>query len=159
MPQVSPCPPRLLETRLLLKLARCYPAPTMREKRIVDLDQLGDSQLFDELSAGMRLVVENSTTLNADSDALWQQGNQRGARILRAIAEEEAAKYLILLDAARTPRGAERRLASHLRGFNDHMVKGIYARACYWQPVTYGYFCEYVEREAGALSSTPKAAP
>lgn len=119
----------------------------MREKAIVDLDQRRDSDLFGILAEGMRHIIEHAGRVERDAQALEQGEGARGARILRAVVEEEAAKYLILLDAARCPRGPDGRLAAHLRSFNDHLAKGIYAHACGWHAATFGELRRYVEME------------
>jgi len=72
----------------------------MGARAMGDLVQLGDSDFFfQKLAAGLQHVAENALAIQADAIGLTEQG--KGSRILRAVTEEEAAKDLILLDAAR----------------------------------------------------------
>lgn len=69
----------------------------------------------------------------------------RGAWILDQLASEEAAKFLMLLDAASCPREL---LKGHLvRRFYDHLTRAIYVAACHWKPGSFREFRSYVERE------------
>jgi len=119
----------------------------MRERAIADLDQLPDNRFFQEVAAGLQHVAENAITIDSDACALGNQDRPRGERILRAIAEEEAAKYLILLDAVRCQRGGSRRLAAHLVRFNQHLAKGLYANCCELRPATFGELRAWIDRD------------
>lgn len=48
--------------------------------------------------------------------------------IVRMFVEEEAAKFLILMDAARCPRTPAGILTRQLGNFNQHLAKGLYSR-------------------------------
>ncbi len=119
----------------------------MREKAIADLDQLPDDRFFEEVSNGLQHLAENVTSIESDAHRLTDQRRPRGARILRAVAEEEAAKYLILLDAARCPGGGKRLLAAHLCCFNQHLAKGLYTKCAYLQSATFGELRKYIDQE------------
>ncbi len=119
----------------------------MHEKAIADLDQLPDRRFFEEVSTGLQHIVENVTSIESDARRLTDQRRQRGAWILRAVAEEEAAKYLILLDAVRCSRGGRRLLAAHLCRFNQHLAKGLYAKCAYLQSATFGELRKYIDQE------------
>jgi hypothetical protein len=78
----------------------------MEPRAIGDLAQLFDDRFFKEVATGLKLVFENASAMEADALRLIDQKAWRGARVLRAIADEEASKYLILLDAVRCPRSS-----------------------------------------------------
>src|SRR5690606_23853608 len=103
------------------------------------------------LSSGIDAVIDNATSLWEDACSLWEVGRRRGYRVLMAAAEEEAAKALILVDAARCPRKPPKRLARHLERFYDHLAKGIYAAVCDWSPANCGDLIRYIEPERRSL--------
>jgi AbiV family abortive infection protein len=111
------------------------------------LMELSDADLFAEMSRGLELVLSNACRLAEDAGALGQLGRGEGSRVLRLIAEEEAAKFLILLDAVRCPREPSWRLDRQLRRFCDHLAKGIYAACCYWRVGSLGQLVSYIEAE------------
>ncbi len=102
----------------------------MRVRAIKDLSQLSDPDFFKEVSRGLDLCLENSKQLYASHETLGQNKHPQGADILKGLAEEEVAKFLILLDAVRCPRNPADLLAQHLGKFNNHLARLLYAYAC-----------------------------
>ena len=94
---------------------------------VLELAGWPDSRLFDEVAAGIPLIVENAESLNEAAQRLYSAQEYRASEIIRGFAEEEAAKVLILLDALRCP--PERRLDT-LKCFDFHLAKRIYALTC-----------------------------
>ncbi len=133
-----------LHNQLLDATKRSY---IMRSRAIRDLVQLPDAELFAEVSKGLAVIFENATRIAASVQILAKEKQYRGAKILEAISDEEAAKYLILLDAIRCPRKPERRLSDQLDKFNQHLAKGIYADACAWRPIDFSEVRENIVRE------------
>jgi AbiV family abortive infection protein len=117
----------------------------VRTKAIKDLSQLSDSDFFREVSGGLDQILSNALRLANDSNMLHRQQCPQGYRILRGMAEEEAAKFLILLDAVRCPRTQQETFNKQLKRFNDHWAKGIYAEYLSWRPATFGEACQYIE--------------
>lgn len=108
----------------------------MRLKAIRDLAQLSDKNLFMEVANGLTLVIKNLSRLCTAFETLMAAEQCHASRIIRMVAQEEAAKFLILIDAIRCPRNPSKRFIAHLGKFNDHLAKGLYARACNWRPAT-----------------------
>ncbi len=119
----------------------------MRTKAIKDLSQLSDAELFKELSEGFGHILKNVTRIENDARFLRENNRVRGSRVLRAIAEEEAAKFLILLDAVRCPRQPGGAFSRQLSYFDKHLPKGIYAEYYHLRPGTFGEIREWVEME------------
>ena len=117
----------------------------MRVRAIKDLTQLSDPDFFAAIAEGISLVVKNVARLQAGAAALGESKQMHPARVLSTVAEEEVAKVLILLDAVRCPRTPGERLAGQLARFNDHLAKGLYARACGMRPGTLAELQEYVD--------------
>jgi AbiV family abortive infection protein len=92
-------------------------------------------------------IFENATRIAASVQILAREKQYRGSKILKAMSDEEAAKYLILMDAIRCPRKPEKRLSDHLNKFNHHLAKGIYADACAWRPVDLSEVRQHIESE------------
>lgn len=119
----------------------------MRSKAIRDLVQLSDNDLFVQISIGYEQVLKNAIRINRDAESLRKQKRPNGCRILSGMAEEEAAKCLILVDAVRCPRNPPKILTQQLSRFNDHLAKGLYAEACCWNPSDFQEFSSYVDNE------------
>jgi AbiV family abortive infection protein len=119
----------------------------MRTRAIRDLAQLSDPDFFAEVSEGIEQVLDNAVRIEQDARFLGEHERRNGYRILLGIAEEEAVKVLILLDAVRCPRDPASQFARQLSRFHDHLAKGIYAEACSWRPATFGELVSYIDRE------------
>ncbi len=119
----------------------------MRPKAICDLAQLSDERLFEEVAKGLELVFENSMRIYSDACQLADKRNSRGHRILCLIAEEEAAKYLILLDAIRCQRTNTTFFSRQLKRYNDHLAKGIYIEYAWTKPSTFGEVDKWINRQ------------
>lgn len=119
----------------------------MRSRAIKDLARLNDKDLFIEIAEGLSAVQDNSSRIADAFKIIAKRENARGARILEAIAKEEAAKYLILLDAIRCPRMPADRFSKHLAKYNEHLAKGLYADACNWRPASFGEIKSIIEEE------------
>jgi AbiV family abortive infection protein len=118
----------------------------MRVRAIKDLTQLDDPAFFAAVADGLSLVMKNVRRLQAGAAALGEAKLMHPARVLTTVAEEEAAKVLILMDAVRCPRQPADRLARQLSRFNNHLPKGIYARVCGMRPVTLAQLQEYIDQ-------------
>jgi AbiV family abortive infection protein len=119
----------------------------MRTKAICDLCDLPDAEFFTEIASGLGHVLQNAERLLAGAHILAERDHAEGARILRGFGEEEAAKYLILLDAVRCPRSNRQLMRRQLWRFYDHLAKGIYATCCNYQPATFGELAKWLERD------------
>ncbi len=113
----------------------------MRARAIKDLSQLSDEKLFSEVAKGMDLCLENAERLFAQSQELGKLNHPQGFNILRTIVEEEAGKFMILLDAIRCPRET---LAKHLSKFNNHLARSLYAYSCDLKPGNYKELMHYL---------------
>ena len=74
----------------------------MRVRAIKDLMQLGEPAFFAAISEGLELIVQNVSRLHDSALTLAKASQPHAARVLVTLAEEEAAKVLILLDAVRS---------------------------------------------------------
>ena len=117
------------------------------ERAIKDLCQLADAELFGEVATGISHIVNNANRLDSAAAKLSENDHRHAARIVGNLAEEEAAKGLILLDAVRCPRNRSADRARTLGYFYDHLAKGIYAEACGWRPADFAEVTRYVESE------------
>ena len=117
----------------------------MKPRAINDLCQLSDPAFFKEVSVGMGHVLENANRIESDAGVLARENRPRGFRILRGLAKEEAAKFLILLDAVRCPRQPGDVLNRQVTRFNQHLAKIIYAECSWWSYATFGEVKGYIE--------------
>ncbi len=119
----------------------------MRVKAICDLNQLSDEDLFKKVSEGMSCIIENSTKIYSDARKLIEKRGHRGHQILRNVASEEAAKFMILLDAIRCDRPSSDEFSKQLKKFNDHLAKGIYAEYYEIKPADFKEVLRWVDNE------------
>jgi AbiV family abortive infection protein len=119
----------------------------MRAKAIRDLSQLEDNELFEQTAKGLELIIENASRIEADARFLAEQQKSCGYKILHTVAQEEAAKFLILLDAIRCPRIPDDDFVKQLSRFDDHLARGLYAFYYELTPSQFGDVRKIVERE------------
>lgn len=117
-----------------------------RHKSLVQLSSQPLHTFTEVLSEGMALIAEHVSTLASGASLLAAMSSPRGAEVLRVVAEEEAAKYLILLDATRFDYKEQGDRSRQLKRFSDHLPKGIYVRSYRGSPATYGEIVRYADR-------------
>jgi AbiV family abortive infection protein len=108
----------------------------MRVKAVRDLADWPDDEFFEEVATGLALTARNALSLEDDARELWRRKRGRAHAVLRSLATEEAAKFLILLDAVRCPRHPRDVFERQLSRFHNHLAKGVYARYCDLEPAT-----------------------
>lgn len=106
----------------------------MRARAIGALNSRSDPAFFGEIAEGLGLIQQHAHRLSAGAADLSERIHGRASSVLAIVAAEEAAKYLILLDAIRCPVQPPKRRVRQLRRFNDHLAKGIYARTAGIRP-------------------------
>jgi len=119
----------------------------MRTKAIRDMNQLKDADFFQEVSEGLELIIDHCFHIEADAKYLADQKKACGLNILKTTLKEEAAKFLILLDAVRCPRVPPDNFSKQLTRFNDHLAKGIYALVYDLRPADLGEARQIIETE------------
>lgn len=120
----------------------------MQARAITTLAKLSDGAMFSEIAHGLTAIHENASRIADGMKAVVEATNLRAARILEALIKEEAAKYLLLIDAVRCPREPEERLTRQLEKFYEHLAKGLYAEVCTWRPVNFREVRQDLERES-----------
>ena len=118
---------------------------------ITDLHCLSDNTLFGAISDGIAHIVENAESLESMAVRLIELGEHRGARMIRALAAEESAKVLILIDVVRCPLEESGKRVTTLRRFYNHLAKYIHAKACSWQPADFAELERAIHRDRRAL--------
>jgi AbiV family abortive infection protein len=106
---------------------------------------LTDDNFIEEVSSGLGLVLANANRLYDGAITLVETTRFHAAHVLAIIADEEAAKYLILLDAVRCPKQPGEVFARQLQRFNRHIEKGVYSRACRYRPGTLAELASYLK--------------
>ena len=80
------------------------------------------------MATGIGHVVEVVGRLDAAAHTLSEAKHHHASRILGNLAEEEAAKALLLVDAVRCPRNKQKERSRTIGSFYFHVAKGIYAQ-------------------------------
>jgi len=96
-------------------------------RKIARLESLSPEDFLSEIANGTSLLVENAQTYLNSANALCLHAPGRTVAHLRSVAEEEAAKVLILLDAVRCPRTNQKLFSKQLKYFINHLARGVYA--------------------------------
>lgn len=117
------------------------------ERAITDLLQFSDNRLFEEIARGVDLIVANAESLESMAVRFVKLGEHRAAGIARALAAEESAKVLILVDVVRCPPDEQANRARTLRGFYRHLEKRIYTEACWWRSADFAEVKRAIDRE------------
>ena len=90
------------------------------------LANVSKTKVFGTLGEGMDAVASHVETLVGAAIRSGDAGDGLAAKILIAIAREEAGKFLVLLDAARVPYNKKARMTSQLNRAGDHLAKSLY---------------------------------
>lgn len=93
----------------------------------------------------MGLVAEHVATL--EQIAIRQEGPAaaRAVEVLRVVSDEEAGKFLILLDVARCANAEPALKADQLRKASNHIAKGIYQRAVDIRPADFAELLRFTK--------------
>ncbi len=114
---------------------------------VVDLAHFADERMFAEMSEGIPLIVESAEELDEAGRQLFEAGEFRASTIIKGLAEEEAAKVLILLDSVRCPPDPKSKKKC-LRGFYQHLAKRVYSAVNSLPNIlSFGELSEFVEYE------------
>lgn len=112
------------------------------------LDEILTMKIDDRLpvlAQGLALLEEHVETLRLSTKRLVKREQHRAAAILDAVAVEEAAKCLILLDLARVG-WADQQIARRQVGyFSNHVARGIYAEVASGTPASFGEVRQLVD--------------
>ena len=107
--------------------------------------QLPVAKRLDAIAEGLELLVEHVTTLTGDLVYLANGSRPRGALMLEALAQEEAAKVLILLDLVRLGWRDPLKVKVQIGRFYDHLSRCIYAEVSKMRPADFAEVRRIVE--------------
>ena len=93
---------------------------------IMALGDYSEKRLFEEIATGIPLIMRNAEHLEESSERIRFAEANRASNIMRGIADEEAAKILILLDVVRGSMDSCCK-ANTLKNFSSHLAKRIYS--------------------------------
>lgn len=116
-------------------------------RAIKDLCQFDDQRLFEEIEEGISHLLENVERLDVGAGRLSAANDNRSARILGSLAQEEAAKMFILIDTVRCPSNKPSEKKRTLGYFYEHLAKGIYVALCSWSLETFAQVVNQVSKE------------
>lgn len=117
----------------------------MRPRATASLANLPPAKLRVELSRGMALIAEHVDALASAAQKQAGPTAVRAAAAIQVVADEEAGKYLILLDTARCMRQSQQVRARQLKRCNEHLAKGVYAELVGIAPADFRELLGYAE--------------
>lgn len=106
----------------------------MQARALKRLLSLPPAKRLDVIAEGLHLIAEHVETLRADLEVLGDARRSRGFSILSTQAEEEAAKFLILLDLVRHGWKDQQGVKRQIGYFYDHLARSIYAEVFDMRP-------------------------
>ena len=107
--------------------------------------QIGPQARLDLIAEGLGLIAEHVETLRGDIRRLDDDGRVRAASILSRMADEEAAKALILLDIYRCVPD-QRTTSKQLKRLSRHLPRCIYVEVSHGHPAVFGEVRDRVDR-------------
>jgi AbiV family abortive infection protein len=112
----------------------------------IGLRQAGERERLAFIAEGLPLILRSAQRAWEAAKQL-RTSNGRESAILEGVATEEAAKILILVDAARCPaKLVPSKMNRFVDRFYDHLARLIYAEAVSWKPTNLAELREYVDR-------------
>jgi AbiV family abortive infection protein len=102
------------------------------------LAQLSLGRRLEVIGEGMSLIAENVRSLRDDIAYLYEGKRLRAAEVMTGLADEEAAKTLILLDLVRAGVSDPRMLKQQTTRFYEHLARCIYAEMSHMAPASFG---------------------
>ncbi len=117
----------------------------MEARSLTQLTTVPVTQRVALIAEGLDLIAEQVTTLHGDLRHLIEVGRRRSAAVVDGLAQEEAAKPLILLDVVRMGWRDQALVQRQLRRFYDHLARGIYARVVDVRPADLAEVRRYVD--------------
>lgn len=116
----------------------------MKPRQLYVLLNMPKGERADFLAQGMEHLARHVGQLRDDLGHLIQAGRPRAARVIDALASEEAAKMLIILDIARTGWADDVAVKQQVGHFYSHLARGIYARVVDGRPAHYAEVRRFV---------------
>jgi hypothetical protein len=111
------------------------------------LCQLSEQDRLGLIAEGLPIILDSAQGFWTASQQLGPH-HPREAKVLEGFAAEEAAKILILMDAARCPpKLVSSKLKRIIGWFYDHLARLIYAEAVKWKPMHLAQLRDYVDRQ------------
>jgi AbiV family abortive infection protein len=97
------------------------------------------------IADGLDSISEHCAALESAATLLDYSRHWRAATALRVIAEEEAGKFLILLDAVRCGRKRQKVFAEQLERSHDHLARELSVATVSIRPATFAELLSYLE--------------
>jgi hypothetical protein len=117
----------------------------MRPRAMASLASLRPEPLHAAIAEGLALIAEHVASL--EEVAAMQEGPAaaRATEILRVVSDEEAGKFLILLDVVRAGSADAKTKADQLKKAGNHIAKGVYSRAVDIRPADFAELLRFAK--------------
>jgi AbiV family abortive infection protein len=102
------------------------------------LAQLSVERRLEAIAEGLSLIAENVRSLRDDIACLYEGKRLRAAEVMTGLADEEAAKTLILLDLVRAGVSDSQMLKQQTTRFYEHLARCIFAEMAHMAPASFG---------------------
>lgn len=112
---------------------------------MANLAALGAAELLGTLAEGLSLVAEHVAALEQIAGRQEGPAAARAVEVLHVVSDEEAGKFLILLDVARCAEAESALKADQLRKASNHIAKGVYQRAVDIRPADFAELLRFAK--------------
>jgi len=106
----------------------------MEPRSLNRISNLPKARRLEVIAQGLDLLTEHVETLHDDLLHLVEENRRRAAAVVDALATEEAAKVIILLDLVRSGWADRDAVKRQIGRFYNHMARGLYARLTAGRP-------------------------
>ena len=117
----------------------------MDVKQLSTISNLPWGERIAVISDGLQAIWRNVASLRGTLELLKRASDWRGYSLVQTFAEEEAAKYLILLDYVRYPNSKKALADRYLKYFYSHFVRLLYSELCKIRPATWDEILDWLE--------------
>ena len=98
----------------------------MKARALIEIMAMPKADRWPVLAEGLALLGEHVEVLRAETQSLIDAEHVRSAAIIDAVAAEEAAKILMILDLARLGLRDQLAWKRLIASFSQHVPRGIY---------------------------------
>jgi AbiV family abortive infection protein len=110
----------------------------MKPRSFKSLMQTPKSQRLAVIAEGLKKLAEHVGSLEQTVQRLDAAGDHRGAAVVAVTVDEEAAKFLMLLDFVRMGDAPQKILTTQLSAIADHHARCLYSYLTNMSPATFG---------------------
>jgi len=116
----------------------------MKVKELKKLSNYPEDKKMEIIAEGLNSLSSHVNEICKSIDKLSNEETQRGYHILTNLCEEEASKFLMLIDYVRYPHSAYSLRDKHIKNFYNHFSRCAYVDVYHSRPATWKDVCDHI---------------